>query len=44
LKDYKKEFEKLDKMNSKKKLQFDIFDHLIKILESKKLTLKEVFD
>ena len=43
-KDYEKELNDLDKKSDSASIQHDIFDHIIKVLKQKNLTLAEVFD
>ena len=43
-KDYEKELADLEKKQDSASIQFEIFDHIIKVLKQKNLTLAEVFD
>ena len=43
-KDYGKRMKEIEKEKDKVNIQFEIFDHLMKVLEQKSLSLMEVFD
>ncbi len=43
-KDYDKKMKDIEKEKDRANVQFEIFDHVIKVLEQKSLSLAEVFD